>query len=208
MYLHLEKDNMEIINITYVDDNIDSFITDYLLEEYNFEGIETNYSEISFKEDDDYEKLLNNNDIKIANIIIIDSSLFKEESIHNLFTGEEFKIILKKYFPYIEVIIVSQNNCPDFEYGIIEKFKESKRGNKTSKEYYDEKLKPFLDEAIKNILISRNILKKLNKNNNLNNILKDKIENSMNGIVEYDELTSKDINNLINEFKKMEKNFL
>lgn len=202
----LEQDKIKKLNILYIDDNIDPFIAEYLMEEYKYQNVEIEYGEIHFKDSNNYENLLNDIKVRSANIIVIDSALFQENKITNLFTGEEFKIILKKYFPYIEVIIISQNR-DNAHYGIVEKFKESKKWKKSSKEYYDETLKPLLDNSIKDILALRNILKKLNRNENLNKILKDKIENSMNGIVEYDELNSRDIDKLIEEFKKLEKRF-
>ena len=202
----LEQDKIKKLNILYIDDNIDPFIAEYLMEEYKYQDVEIEYGEILFNNDNNYETLLNDIKIRLANIIVMDSALFQESKVTNLFTGEEFKIILKKYFPFIEVIIISQNQDIS-HFGIIEKFKESKREKKGSNEYYNETLKPLLDASIENMKILKNILKKLNKNENLNKILKNKIENSMSGIVEYDELTSKDIDNLIEEFKKLEKRF-
>ncbi|MGL5123137.1 MAG: hypothetical protein ACRC6K_03085 [Fusobacteriaceae bacterium] len=195
---------MEKINILYIDDCLDMSLVDYLSEEYINKTIIKNYDEISFETDDNYEKLLNNEKVKIANIIIIDSSLFEENNANNMFTGEEFKIIFKNYFPYAEVIIVSQNTENKIDYGIIEKFKHSKEIKKP-KEYYDDKLKLLLDEYIKKILELRNILKKMKKNESLSKILIDRIGNSVNGIIEYQDMTSKDIDDLIKSFKEVER---
>lgn len=195
---------MNKIRVLYIDDSLDSYITDYLLDEYFNENTELEYDEIEFTLEDNYEKLLNNEKVKKANIIVIDSSLFKEDKAINLFTGEEFKIIFKNYFPYSEVIIVSQNSENNKEYGILEKYKESK-ATMTPKKHYDLTLKPLLDEYSRRILELRNILKKVEKNESLSKILVDKIGNSLSGIVEYQDLTSKDIKELINQFKSVEK---
>lgn len=195
---------MEIINILYIDDNIDFFITDYLETQYINEQVITKYDEISFGINDNYEKLLNDEKVKSANIIVIDSSLFEESNAENMFTGEEFKIIFKHYFPYAEVIIVSQNTENNIEYGIIEKYKVSKEDG-PSKDYYDEKLKPLLNDYIRQIVELRNILKKVEKNKTLDKVLINKIENSLDGIVEYKELTPQKIDTLIERFKIIER---
>lgn len=200
----LSENKIQKINILYIDDQKDPFITNYLMEEYKYKNFEIIYNEVTFSSDTNYEELLNDEKVKEANIIVIDSSLFKEDSVNNIFTGEEFKIILKKYFPYIEVVIVSQINEKS-KYGIVEKFKASKQVDIDANEYYNKKLKPLLDSSIEDIAILRNILEKLNKNETINQILKEKIENSMNGIIEYNDFTSKDIDDLIEEFKKLEK---
>ena len=195
---------MNIIRLLYIDDSLDSYITDYLNEEYKKEKVETVYNEIGFTVDNNYEWLLNNEYVKRANIIIIDSSLFKEDNAKNLFTGEEFKIIFKKFFPYSEVIIVSQNIENDKKYGIVEKYKKSK-ATKTSKEHYDSVLKPLLDDYSKSILELRNILIKIEGNEVLNKILVDKIGNSLSGIIEYSNMTSEDMRDLIEGFQRIEK---
>ncbi|MGL5056459.1 MAG: hypothetical protein ACRC6A_03685 [Fusobacteriaceae bacterium] len=194
---------MQKINILYIDDNLDLETTSYLDDEYINERVTIEYDEITFGKEDNYEKLLNDQRVREANIIVIDSSLFEESTMENMFTGEEFKIIFKHYFPYAEVIIVSQNPENNLEYGIVEKYK-ARKGTESSKDYYDEKLKPILDDYIKRIVELRNILKKIEKNETLDKVLINKIENSLEGIVEYQQLTSKDIDKLINKFEKLE----
>ena len=88
---------MEKIKISYIDDLIDTNLSKYL-DNYSLEGYEIESMEIKFKTDKGYESLLNNSNIRISNIVLIDSKLFENNNANQgKFTGEEFKIILKKY---------------------------------------------------------------------------------------------------------------
>lgn len=99
---------MEIINLVYIDDNPDTTLDKYLDSEYKNPDFIINYSDIIFNPQDGYEILLKNNTVQSANVILIDSKLFENSNANiGKFSGEEFKIVLKKYFPFIEVIIVT-----------------------------------------------------------------------------------------------------
>ena len=107
---------MEILKILYIDDNPEPSLSKYL-DKYKNSSCDIEYSDIKFNPDEGYESLINNAEVKSANIIFIDSKLFENRTaIAGKFTGEEFKIILKKYFPFIEVIVITQNDItPDYE---------------------------------------------------------------------------------------------
>ena len=159
-----------------------------------------------------YESLINNSDVKSANIIFIDSKLFENRNaIAGKFTGEEFKIILKKYFPFIEVIVITQNDiAPDYE--TISKY-DSKCG-KTPEEYYDEELPPILDQCIRNIFEvsgcysdgkkGRKIASEMQKNTSWEKVMVEKIVNSINGQGKFDELTKNDIDDVIKMFQELQ----
>ena len=90
---------MEILKILYIDDNPEPSLSKYL-DKYKNSSCDIEYSDIKFNPDEGYESLINNAEGKSANIIFIDSKLFENRTaIAGKFTGEEFKIILKKYFP-------------------------------------------------------------------------------------------------------------
>ena len=55
----LEQDKIKKLNILYIDDNIDPFIAEYLMEEYKYQDVEIEYGEILFNNDNNYETLLN-----------------------------------------------------------------------------------------------------------------------------------------------------
>ena len=101
---------MEKYSLVYIDDNPETALTRYLDEEFRSDNYEIICSEIIFKPEDGYESLLSDQRVSSANIILIDSWLFENRTAANFkFTGEEFKLILKKLFPFIEVIVITQN---------------------------------------------------------------------------------------------------
>lgn len=91
---------MDKYSLVYIDDNPETSLTRYLDEEFQGENYEIVCSEIIFKPEDGYESLLFDQRVSSANIILIDSWLFENRTAANVkFTGEEFKLILKKLFP-------------------------------------------------------------------------------------------------------------
>lgn len=193
---------MEKFNILYIDDSPESGLERYLDTEYSDPEYETEYSEIKFNPDYGYESLIRNPKVQSANIIFIDSRLFENRTIASgKFSGEEFKIILKKYYPFIEVIVITQNDV-DPRVQTISKY--DPNCGKTASVYYAEQLPPYIETAIGNILVYRRLAEKLEVNTNWEDTLKEKIINSLNGVGIYDELTKADINNLINAFKEIQ----
>ena len=108
---------MEEYNLLYIDDDIDSQLSEYLdkdLKNALQSDIVLNISEHEFKPAEGYKSLLENPQVATANIILIDSRLFENNSATDgKFSGEEFKIILKKQFPFIEVVVITQNGEDD-----------------------------------------------------------------------------------------------
>jgi len=90
----------------YIDDELDTNISRYIVQGYKKEGLKKIYDEIEFNNEKGYDSLINDERIKEANIILIDSKLFENDKVSSgKFSCEEFKMILKKVFPYIEVIV-------------------------------------------------------------------------------------------------------
>ena len=104
---------MEQYNLLYIDDNIDAQLSEYLdtdLRSAFQDDIVLNVSEHEFKPAEGYKSLLIKQEVVTANIILIDSRLFENSSANDgKFSGEEFKVILRKQFPFIEVIVITQN---------------------------------------------------------------------------------------------------
>lgn len=193
---------MEKYNLLYIDDSPEQGLSRYLDREYSNNKCEINYSEIQFRPEDGYECLIRNAKVQEANIIFIDSRLFENRSAADgKFTGEEFKIILKKYYPFIEVIVITQNEAEP-NVGTISKYDSS--CGKTSNEYYHELLPDIIDKSIDNISIYRRLAGKLETNSSWERALIEKILNSLNGIGAYDELSKTDIDKLIFEFKQIQ----
>lgn len=193
---------MDTFKLLYIDDSPELGLGRYLDSEYINNDFQMEYSEITFNPDEGYESLIRNPLVQSSNIIFIDSKLFENRSVSlGKFSGEEFKIILKKYYPFIEVIVITQN-VPDSNVGTISKYDSSCA--KTASEYYKDQLPHHIDSAIQNILIYRRLAVRLETNSKWEVTLKEKIINSLNGIGTYDELTKSDIDQLINAFKEIQ----
>lgn len=195
---------METINLVYIDDNPDTTLDKYLDSEYKNSDFAINYSDIIFNPQDGYEVLLKDHKVQSANVVLIDSKLFENSNASvGKFSGEEFKIVLKKYFPFIEVIIVTQN-IPEFDILTISKY--SHNVDMSASQYYASIIPPVLDVAIKNISIYRKIGEKFNTNVSWDNVIQEKIINALKGTAPYDELTKTDIDTVIALFKELQEN--
>lgn len=193
---------MTTLKILYIDDNPEPALAKYL-DKYQSQTCEFEYSDIKFNPDEGYESLINNPDVKSANIIFIDSRLFENRNATTgKFTGEEFKIILRKYFPFIEVIVITQNEV-DNEYQTISKY--YPKSGKSPEEYYGEKLPELLEKSIKNIFEVRKIALEMEKNTNWEKVMVEKIVNSINGQGRFDEFTKNDIDDVISMFQELQK---
>lgn len=193
----------EKINLVYIDDDRDEAISAYLEEDYKSDKYDVEYYEIEFEGDKGYESLLDSPEVASANVILIDSRLFENDRIQNKgkFSGEEFRMILRKVFPFIEVLVISQNGeNKDFE--IIPKYRSG--SSETSTEYYDRVLKNKIDECIRRVITFRNISKKLENNKEIEKFLVEKAVDSLNGINDYEDLSKEDIDKLIVAFQSME----
>ena len=195
-----------IIKIVYIDDDLQDQITEYLDEHYIHPKIEISTSYFKFEEDNSYENLLDEKKIQEANILLIDSGLFLNTTISNQkFTGEEFTLILKKIYPYINVIVITQNSKSDYtDFKVVEKYKTAH--NTQPKEYYDENLKLELDYCVEKILEYRGLLAKIQKNTSIDTYLAEQIENSLAGVNTYDALKKDDIDNLVKAIQQLEEN--
>lgn len=195
---------MEQYNLLYIDDDIDPQLSEYLdknLEANIPKDIKLLISEHEFKPADGYKSLLSNSKVTKANIILIDSTLFENNSATDgKFSGEEFKIVFKKQFPFIEVIVITQNDSDD-SVGTIAKYNSS--CGKTSKQYYDDILPEIIKQSIKQITIYRKLANKFIDNDSWEPVMKEKIISSLEGTSIYDNLTHEDIDKLVLAFKEI-----
>lgn len=195
---------MKEIRMVYIDDNLDISISKYLNKDYKNDKFKLIYEEVVFGNNDSYEDLIQNTKVNEANIILIDSKLFENNNAKSgKFSGEEFKMILKKVFPFIEVIVITQNDLKE-EYGTIQKYKKCE--SETATEFYNKDLRKYIDYSIKNICIYRNIADKLKLNNGIDKALIEKILNSLEGKEAYDELKKNDIDEIIKLFNELQEN--
>lgn len=197
------------MNIVYVDDIIDEILSRYLkttycatpLQRSNGKQIKKCYKEVPFCGNNGYEALLQNLDIRTANVILIDNRLYEERaSGASRFSGKQFKIILRKILPYVEVIIITQDERLGGE-NVIRKF--SSKNGEDSTQYYQENLGPCLDRAIKEVADFEDLADDLTQSVDVKKPLVDKVVNSLQGDDSYDALSKSDIDNLIRSFKEL-----
>lgn len=191
---------MDTIKMIYIDDSPDISLSKYL-DKFRSGLCQFDYSDIGFNSEEGYESLINNTEVRTANIIFIDSKLFENRNTNGKFTGEEFKIILKKHLPFIEVIVITQNEVEE-EYETIAKY--DSRSDKTAQEYYDSILPELIDHAVKNIFEYRKIASRMKENTIWEDVMIEKIENSLEGKDVYDELTKTDIDHIIGIFQELQ----
>ncbi|MBD5094033.1 MAG: hypothetical protein HDT26_07075 [Subdoligranulum sp.] len=195
---------MEEFSLVYIDDTPDTILGRYLDNLnliYAEKGYVIKYSEILFKSEVGYNSLLQDERVQTANILIIDSMLFENKTAKDgKFTGEEFKFVLQKFYPFIEVIVISQN---DLDTGISMISKYAKNPLENGHEYYARIIPPCIDTAIDNILQYRILAKKMSDNESWETVLKEKVLGTLCGTQAYDELTKKDIDILIHAFKEI-----
>lgn len=199
---------MECVNIVYIDDiediilerHIHQWSTSPFTKDNLDEEINKKFSVINFTSDMSYEALLEKDEVKQANVILIDNHLFEERTAQSRFSGKQFKVILRKLLPYIEVIIITQDQ---FLHGanIVKKF--SGTNPQDAESYYDSELIPKLDEAISSVLEFNNLATDLSTSQDIEKCLKESVINSIHGNVVYETLDKKDIDNLIIAFQEV-----
>ena len=198
------------IRIVYVDDQSDEILSKYVSQVYCSRQyaptfgdpvVNKKYEEIKFDGSKGYESLIQDARICSANVVLIDNHLFEERNATmGRFSGKQFKVILRKLLPFVEVIIITQDESLVGE-NVIRKF--SDRHGKDSNVYYDEELSPLLDTAIQEVLDFEELADDLTQSSDVEKLLIDKIVNSVKGGNSYDSLTKSDIDSLIASFKEL-----
>lgn len=202
------------IKIVYIDDHIDEGLSEYLdcaykvqpyQDELAHRTVVKEYKEIQFKDDDTYEKLLSNADVQDANIIVVDNYLFEEQNAKGKFTGKQFKLILQEVFPFIQTLVITQDQNLQGRH-VIHKYN-SRDAIVRSEQHYREEMENRLDDAISDILEFRDESKKFAQDAETDgSFLSEQIYNSLRGIIAYKDLTKSDIDTLVNAFKELKEN--
>lgn len=196
------------INLVYIDDFRDTRLSRFMVTKYcsvpykKSETIEIKkiYDELNFNERDGYESLIQNPLVKKANIILIDNHLFQESNTCNgRFSGKQFKIILRKIMPYIEVLIITQDKSLIGD-KIIRKYSDQVPDCML---YYQNTLAPCLDQAIKEVLEFEELAEDLKSSSDVDKALIDNIMNLIDGNNSYADLKKEDIDKLIKSFKEL-----
>ena len=147
--------------------------------------------------------MLRDNVVRSANVILIDNHLFEERAAHSgRFSGKQFKVILRKLLPFVEVVIITADET------IVEGRIVRKHNSKQASDpnvYYDSNLACLLDEAIDEVLEFKGFAADLIQSLDVERMLIEKIQNSIQGNDSYDSLTTQDVNELINTFKELKR---
>ena len=195
---------MEQIRLLYIDDTPDVDLSRYLDsldQQYSSQGYTFEYAEIPFDPQKDYGSLLNDVRVQSANIIIIDSRLFENKTATGgKFSGEEFKFVLQKFYPYIEVLVITQNEA-DATVTMIPKY--VMNTEQSGLDYYAQVVPPYINKAIAQIKQYRILASKINENDSWETLLKEKVLGTLQGTQAYDELTKQDIDSLICTFREI-----
>ncbi len=201
---------MTEIRIVYVDDHSDEILSRYISQIYcskpyvphpGSQVVNKEYEEIKFDGTQGYENLIHDGRIRSANVVLIDNHLFEESSATmGRFSGKQFKVILRKILPFVEVIIITQDEVLAGE-NVIHKF--SDRQGKDPNDYYNERLAPLLNTAIKEVLDFEALADDLILSCDVEKVQIDKILSSLKGDCSYDSLTKSDIDSLIESFKEL-----
>ena len=196
---------MKQIEMLYVDDKIDLYVSKYL-NSYSNNKAKYKYSELKFENKYSYEDLLENDEIQKADILFLDSMLFENGNVQdNKISGEELGLIIKNIFPFKEIIVITQYQ-DKMEYSTLKKYNSNTYPCDEDSFFQDNWNKEIVN-ATKNIILNRHILKNISLKKYVEKFLFEKMENSINGVSNYDNLTKKDIDNLINAFEEMRKNY-
>lgn len=198
---------MEQINLVYVDDKPDPYLERYLDNYYKkCSKVIIKYSEVVFDSSKGYENLLLKDEIKSANIIFMDSLLFENDTVGNhKFTGEEMRMLLRKQYPYIETVLITQNEIDDsIEH--IRKYSSS-RDKENYETYYDRVIPIKINNAIRNIITYRRSMEKINDNPSWESVIKEKLSNCLEGINNYNEMTKDDIDEVVRLLKDIQEKY-
>lgn len=197
------------IKICYIDDKLDPFLVRYLVDSVCVNSL-YDYKEYEVTASLSYNDLLENTTINESDILIIDSRLFEEvEYSENTLTGEELRFIIRKVFPYKEVLVVSQNETAEFD--IEAKFKPSmatgdfnpNKHNEDAIAFYNDTLLPKINKCKESIESTKKLLSRISNKGYMNNMLLEQIKDTINGDNIYAELSSEDIDRLIESFKEL-----
>jgi len=191
--------------VLYVDDSHDLYLSQYLVDlaEEMKDTFAFTHEDYTFYPGTKYSDIVKEIYERQANVIIIDSKLFENSKAESRFKGEEVMLVLKKIFPYIEVLVITQNKDSDFD--SLEKYKSvtNRHGDQdlASREHYDRELLPHLKASFKKLQDYERLVEQIRDNNTFDKVLRDSILSMINGTENYVGLTEEDINDLVKKFQ-------
>ncbi|WP_455938547.1 hypothetical protein [Gemella morbillorum] len=184
--------------------SIPTFVSAYL-NSYSKDDVTYNYTEFRFEIEHSYVNLLEHKDVQNADILFLDSMLFENRNVgDNKISGEELGLIIKKIFPFKEIIVITQYQ-EKIGYSALRKYNSSTYPCGDSTSFFRNNWEKEIVKATKNITLNRNILNNISSKHYVEKYLFEKMENSINGTSNYDDLTKEDVDSLIDAFEEMRK---
>ena len=207
---------MTQIRLVYVDDTLDTSLSEYLdehaeddlRESLGTQDVSLSYAEVTYDPSAGFRSLLQNRTVQNANVIIMDSKLFETSTPpEGMLSGETFRVLLRRYYPFIEVIVITQNADRDRPgMGMVHKYYWRNGADPSDPEgpskYYRDELIPPIAAAVRNVMAYRLQFERLEEELGDKAML-EKVSNSIEGLELYDELSKTDIDELVEAFKKL-----
>ena len=151
----------ERTKILYVDDIRDSGLERYL-DHFETGNDSFSASDMEFDTNSSLRDLILSPSIKDNDIILIDSRLFEESSSSaSTQTGEVFKLMMRRYYPYKVTIVITRNDIGTNSL-TVKKFSGS---NQNFIDWYEERLGPLFLKAQKEIREDQTTLSDLQNEN-------------------------------------------
>lgn len=199
-----EKSFDKIPSVVYVDNDPEIMLARYLDDKADAEG-EFKFYSVQYKPESGYKALLNNEIVRMSDILFLDNRLFTEADGGPYLEGVEIKVFLNLLFPYKKILIVTQYDEREFnnlEYVVRKYSDEPGRDNSEASifKFYDEHLKDILAKCIADIKYTWQIIDKIKDSDLFKDdkiLIEDMVDVSNNTIPHYGRLTSEDINNFI-----------
>ncbi len=125
------------IKVCYLDDDHDSPLTNFLKSKDHLFA----YEEIGMDGCNSIESIISKIDEKSPDILVIDSQLYDNADASFKITGQELELFLFNNKPFIQTIIISQNDDTE-SINYVKKCKT--REQKNANEYYEDNLMPII----------------------------------------------------------------
>lgn len=204
---------MRTISLLYIDDLPDLGLAEYLREFARrlndgkvgeFQNIHFEAHDIKFdSSEDSFEKLLNSQELKSADIVILDHQLFSHCSGGRILTGGTVAVLLRALMPFTRVFVITQ-----FDYiessRVLRKYNSSEEPSGNETRYYDDKLSGKLKQQIEAILEDGDLAVDLKETSGVDSALAERVALMVSGENRYADLNPLDVDELIQEFRRFE----
>lgn len=198
----------KIIEILYIDDTADIDMQRFLKGLPGKTNNQYHAASYKFKETDKLlTMLLENEKVIQADLIIVDSRLFNDAMADSANqTGELFKLLAKKLYPYKEIIVITRNQLVEEDTLTLRKYEENFEENAV--DWYMKTLFPKMELARKSIIENIRIVDNESLADEDSVVLIDEIRKSIKTGSAIDEpITKNELDGLIGIFEEVKRTF-